>query len=181
MYFYPDSFVTPRLKTRKLVIDDQKIWARFFEDDATRKFFPNTGLETNEERAKAWVEKTMKRYEDKEYGLHALLDKTTGAFIGQCGLMTQIVDDKTELEIGYHLFPEYRGKGYAAEAAGFFKNYAFSNNLSESLVSIIHPENIPSQNVAKHNGMTLQKETLWRNMKVFIFRLNYQQWQNTIL
>lgn len=180
MYHYPDSFSTERLQTRKLVYEDYKTWTRFFEDEATVKFFPNTDAQTNEERSKVWLDKTINRYNNNQYGLHALLEKATGKFIGQCGLMTQEVNDIKEIEIGYHLFPEYRGKGYAMEAAQFFRDWGFNNKASDSIISIIHPENFPSQNVAKRNGMSCEKETLWRNMKVFIFRLNYKQWQNTI-
>lgn len=180
MYHYPDTFTTPRLVTRKLVFDDHKIWARFFEDPATVKFFPNTGHESPEERSNFWIDKCLNRYKDEQYGLQALIERSTGNFIGQCGLMTQEVDNKSELEVGYDLFPEYRGKGYAIEAAQCFRDWGFNNKLSESIISIIHPENFPSQNVAKRNGMTCEKETLWRNMKVFIFRVNYNQWQNSI-
>jgi [ribosomal protein S5]-alanine N-acetyltransferase len=76
------------------------------------------------------------------------------------------------MEIGYHLLPKFWHGGYASEAAIACKDFAFKNNLSESLISIIHPKNIASQKVAIKNGMTLDKETSWREMKVWIFRIN---------
>jgi RimJ/RimL family protein N-acetyltransferase len=62
------------------------------------------------------------------------------------------------------------GKGYASEAAQLFKNYGFQNKLSESIISIIHIDNIPSQQVAIRNGMTKEKQSKWNDLDVFIFR-----------
>jgi len=181
VYHYPDSFTTERLITRKLQFEDYNPWTRFLEDKKVVRFFPNVGDMGAEDRAKMWMEKALQRYRDKEYGLHALLDKNTGEFIGQCGLLSQEVDGRPELEVGYHLFPEYWGKGYATEAATFFRDFAFNNSLSNSIISIIHTENLPSQKVAGRNGMSREKETLWKNLKVFIFRVNYEQWQKSRL
>ena len=65
---------------------------------------------------------------------------------------------KTELEIGYHLLKKYWHKGYAIEAAELFKNYAFENNLCQSLISIIHINNTASHHVAIKNGMLKEKQ-----------------------
>jgi ribosomal-protein-alanine N-acetyltransferase len=47
-----------------------------------------------------------------------------------------------ELEIGYSLMPESRGKGYALEATKKCKDFAFHNQLTDSLISIIHSKNL---------------------------------------
>lgn len=39
--------------------------------------------------------------------MNALIHKETGIFIGQCGLLKQMVDGIDELEIGYSLLPEH--------------------------------------------------------------------------
>jgi len=62
-------------------------------------------------------------------------------------------------------------KGYATEAAKKCKEFAFENNLAESLISIIHVDNIPSQKVALNNGMFLDKTTIYRDNQVHIFRI----------
>ena len=40
--------------------------------------------------------------------------------------------------------PQYWRKGYASEAAIKFKDYTEEHQLADSLISIIHVENIPS-------------------------------------
>ncbi|MBL0044007.1 MAG: GNAT family N-acetyltransferase [Flavobacteriales bacterium] len=64
------------------------------------------------------------RYERDGSGLHALELLGTGEFVGLCGLLTQEVDGKMELEIGYHLLPGQWHKGFATEAAVFCKAFA---------------------------------------------------------
>ena len=103
--------------------------------------------------------------------MQAILNIETNEFIGQCGLLTQEVDDKKELEVGYHVMKKHWGKGFAPEAAKLFIDFAFENNLTKSIISIIHKENIKSQKVALRNGLTKEKETNWKGMDVYIYRI----------
>ncbi|HWY10375.1 MAG TPA: GNAT family N-acetyltransferase [Bacteroidia bacterium] len=169
-YKYEDNLQTQRLTTRFLTLDDFKTWAKFMGDQESVEFFPKANFKTPEDRAIFWIEKQMTRYKENKYGLQVLLDKNTGEFIGQCGLLLQEVDSKLELEVGYHIFRNNWKKGYAIEAASIFKEYGFKNNQAESIISIIHSQNIRSQNVAIKNGMKKDKETKWMDLNVFIFR-----------
>ncbi len=101
------------------------------------------------------IDVTIKRYADNRLGLQALIDKQTGAFIGQCGILIQEVNGINEIEVGYHLLRKHWGKGYASEAAQMFRDYGFENKVADSLISIIHPLNFPSKNVALRNGMRM--------------------------
>jgi ribosomal-protein-alanine N-acetyltransferase len=105
-------------------------------------------------------------------GMNALISKASGELIGICGLLVQTVDDIQELEIGYSVLPKFWLKGYAFEAAQKCKEHAFENNFSDSLISIIHVDNIPSQKVARKNGMHLDKTTAYKDNPVHIFRVN---------
>jgi RimJ/RimL family protein N-acetyltransferase len=62
-----------------------------------------------------------------------------------------------ELEIGYSLLKDFRGKGFAIEAASKCKDFAIKNKLSDSLISVIIPENLSSIAVAEKNRMTKEK------------------------
>lgn len=104
--------------------------------------------------------------------MNALIAKKTKSFIGLCGVLVQVVDNKRELEIGYSILPEHWRKGYAIEAAEKCKVYAFENNWAGSLISIIHVDNVPSQKVALKNGMFLDKKTVYKDNPVYIFRVN---------
>lgn len=104
--------------------------------------------------AERWLEKQMVNYKDHGFGLWAVVLKETGLMIGQCGLTMQDFNGGKVLEIGYHLQKEYWHQGYASEAAVACKEYAFDKLDAQEVFSIIRDTNIPSQNVAKRNGMT---------------------------
>ena len=76
--------------------------------------------------------------------MNALIEKESGKLIGHCGLLIQNVDKITELEIGYSLLPEFWNKGFATESAKKCRDYAFKNNLSNSILQLIRTRNATS-------------------------------------
>jgi RimJ/RimL family protein N-acetyltransferase len=153
-----------------------KIWTEFFEDKEATEFFPPT-KETSEQQASGWIDRLLLRYANKRYGLQALYKKDTHEFVGQCGLLLQEVDGIAELEVGYHILKKYWGNGYAPEAAQLFIDYAFKNNLAESVISIIDTRNVKSQRVADKNGLLREKETVWSGLEVYIYRVKKADWR----
>ncbi len=172
IHTYKDGLMTERLYTRFLVADDYKTWAKFLEDkEATEFIFNPWNAATHGEHARFWIEKQLLRYKEKRGGLQALINKGTGEFIGQCGLLLQEIDGKQEIEVGYHIFRKYWGQGYAPEAAKAFFDFGFVNNIAPSFISIIDVKNIKSQRVAEKNGLKIDKQTRWMDLDVFIYRL----------
>ena|SRR5215212_5173848 len=170
MYIQPTE--TDRLFIRPLTEADIEPWQEFFIDNYALPFFNFDDERTPLAKSQYWLKRQFKRYEENKFGLMALVSKETGALVGMCGLLAQDIDGKDEVEVGYHLLPKYWGKGYATEAAQFFKKFAFDNNITERLISIIHPENYPSQNVARKNGMELEKEAVFHGERVRIYRID---------
>lgn len=58
------------------------------------------------------------------------------------------------VEFGYTVFPEYRRKGYAREAARALMRWAHENHGVTNFVVSISPENKPSQVLAAQLGFT---------------------------
>ena len=177
---YLEDRETERLLIRPLVSDDDQDWQEFIMDEVATKYFPDE-WKLKPEKSKEWIDFQLKRYNDKRYGLQALIDKKTGKLIGQCGLLSQTIADRSELEIGYHLISRFQGNGYATEAAREFKKLAFANNLTDSLISIIDLENIPSQKVAERNGMTRETQTVFMKTDVFIYRITLEDYKKLSL
>ncbi|MGI9552444.1 MAG: GNAT family N-acetyltransferase [Aurantibacter sp.] len=162
---------TERLCFRKFEQSDFSDWLPFYQDPRSTQYWeglPQDPIEACQEQ----FERLFERYEKKLGGMNALLHMTSGALIGMAGLLIQTVDDIRELEIGYSLLPEYWKNGYATEAAKKCKQFAFENKLSNSLISIIHIDNIPSRKVAGNNGMYLDKTTTYKDNPVHIFRID---------
>ena len=164
-----DGQESERLSFRKVRESDFKDWLPFHEEPESMRYFVGDPEEP-EVACRKWFDKVFHRYSNGLGGLNALISKSTGEFIGMCGLLIQTVDGIEELEIGYSILPAHWRKGYASEAAIRCREYAVANNLRDSIISIIHIDNIGSQKVAERNGMTLDKTTDFKGIPVNIFR-----------
>lgn len=162
---------TERLLFRKVVPSDFEAWLPFHEEPLSSQYWE--GLPSDPKTAcQQQFDRIFERYAHNLGGMNALILKENSKMVGLCGLLVQSVDDMQELEIGYSILPQYWRQGLAFEAAKQCKVHAFSNNLVESLISIIHVDNVPSQKVAIKNGMKLDKTTIYNDNPVHIFRVN---------
>lgn len=166
---------TERILFRKVNLTDFDTWLEFHKNPISSRYWISE-METPEIECKKWYEKQFNRFENNLGGMNALIEKQTGKLIGHAGLLIQNVDNVSELEVAYSLLPEFWNKGYATEAAKKCRDYAFENNFSDSLISIINLTNKPSENVALKNGMTIDKVTEYNGNKVNIFRIHNSEW-----
>jgi [ribosomal protein S5]-alanine N-acetyltransferase len=168
--YLPANAQTERLNLRPLVAEDAKTWQLFIDHDEAMRYMHTFFPPDMEHQALYWIGFGLNRYFEGRYGMMALIEKETGEMVGMCGLLSQVVDDIPELEVGYHIFPKHWGKGYAPEAAKFFINYAFDNNLNDSIISVIDVGNVKSQRVAEKNGLFCEKQTVQMGDDVFVYR-----------
>lgn len=167
---------TERIIFRNIQLSDFNDWLGFHKNPINTKHW-KADLKSPEIECKNWYKKQFNRYLNDMGGMNALIEKHTGKLIGHCGLLVQTVDEQLELEIGYSLLPEFWNRGFATEAAIKCRDYAFENNFSDSLISIISLTNKPSEQVAKKNGLKLDKRTFYNNNKVNIFRIYKSDWK----
>lgn len=146
---------TQRLTFRLLTESDFDAWLPLFSGPRVAEFLGMDEKLSEKEQCETWFEKSLGRYTNETGGMNVLVDKTSGLMVGQCGLLIQQIEDEKFMEIGYSILPAHWGKGYATEAAVKCKEYAFENNFADSLISMVHAENIGSETVAKKNGMQL--------------------------
>jgi RimJ/RimL family protein N-acetyltransferase len=174
---YTTHLHSERLTTRWLTSDDIPAWTAFFDDPEAAEFIPAGSYANSLEASSYMINKQLDRYKNNLFGLQALIDKSTNEFVGMCGLLAQTIDDLPEIEVGYHIFKKHWGKGFAPEAAKMFLDYAFSNNMAESVISVIDVDNKKSRRVAEKNGLLLEKQTTYGTMNVVVYRMQKQDWQ----
>lgn len=155
---------------RKIEAEDFKRCLEFFLDPRANRYW-NNALSDPHALAQEWFDKQMWRYENNKGGMNLLIHQATGEPIGWCGLLVQVVDEVEEIEVGYSIIPRHWGNGYATEAAVKCKVFAFEHKLARSLISIIHINNVESKRVAIKNGMVREKNTIYHDNPVEIFRV----------
>jgi ribosomal-protein-alanine N-acetyltransferase len=148
---------TKRLLLRRLTMDDLDALSTLYRDPEVRKYFPEGTLtyeETKEELE--WIINVY--YGQYGYGLWATIHKETGEFIGRCGLLPWIIEQRPEVEVAYMLAKAYWGQGLGTEAAQAVLNYGFAQLQLSRLICLIDRENQASIRVANKIGMTFEKE-----------------------
>jgi RimJ/RimL family protein N-acetyltransferase len=96
--------------------------------------------------------------------------------IGYCGFLHWHLDGADEIEIGYRLHPDYWNRGLASEAAQAVRDHAFRDLNLPKVISLIHPNNVPSRRVAEKNGMKIERETVFRGFPTQVFVITRAQW-----
>ena len=162
---------TERLKFRLLKPEDFDDWVPLFKAKNVAKYLDLDSKLSATELSKIWFDKVFHRYENDLGGMNVLIDKKTNRLVGQCGILVQTIENMKRLEIGYGILPEFWNKGFASEAATKCRDYAFKNNFSNLLMSMVHIDNIGSEKVALKNGMTFEKKI--KNFNIFSMNKNH--------
>lgn len=102
-----------------------------------------------------WIEWQLRNYAEHDFGLW-VVETHDGEFVGDCGLTVQDVEGTPHVEVGYHVMPHLRRRGYATEAATAVRDCAAAAGV-EHLVALIRPDNTPSQGVARNLGMEVER------------------------
>jgi len=157
---------TPRLTLRELEPEDLDFVAEMLADPEVMRFYPKP---LDREGSREWLERQRRHYEDNGHGLWLVEDRSLGAPVGQVGLLLQEVEGDWELEIGYLIHRPFWRRGYATEAASAVRDHAFGVRGESRVVSLIRPENLPSQGVARKLGMTPEREVRFRGLTHVMF------------
>lgn len=163
---------TPRLRLREFVPEDADALALVISDAETMRYYP---VLFDRASVEEWIARNRRRYAENGHGLWAMILKSTGELIGDCGVTLQLVEGEGELEVGYHLRRDQWGRGYATEAAQACRDWAFATRNVDHVISLIRPENMPSRRVAERNGMTIWKEVDWRGLPHYVYKVHRRE------
>lgn len=104
------------------------------------------------------------------FGHGALMfdDKASGTTLGQVGINAGPMFPETE--IGWYVYPEAEGKGYAFEAASAYCDWAKEIRKLPTLVSYIDANNIRSIRLAERLGATLDPDARRNDPEDVVYR-----------
>lgn len=151
---------TERLTLRRLVPEDVEELTPIFADAETMRYYP---APFSRERTQAWIDWNLRLYSERGHGLWALVRRGDGLFLGDCGVVPQLVEGAEVPEVGYHVRRDQWGQGYASEAALVCREYALRTLGAPQVVSIVNPLNMASRAVAAK---------IHRRMRLFVWEKN---------
>jgi ribosomal-protein-alanine N-acetyltransferase len=148
---------TARLLLRHFEPEDLEPLYALYRDPEIRKYYPDgtrTLQETKEELE--WFICGHPRY--PELGLWATIERSTGEFLGRCGLLPWHIQGKDEVELAFMIKKNRWRQGFATEAAQGIIAHAHRVLGLQRLVSLVVPGNAASAGVARKVGMSFERE-----------------------
>ena len=141
-----------RVALRKFTVDDRAFIWELVNDDDWLRYIGDRGVNTVEDAVPYLTNGPFASYEKHGFGLWCLTLRATETAIGMCGLLKrEWLDD---VDIGFALLPEFRGQGYAFEAAQLTLAHALDTLKLNRVAAIVSPENAPSRALLERLGMT---------------------------
>jgi RimJ/RimL family protein N-acetyltransferase len=113
-------------------------------------------------------------------GQWALEERSGGRFVGRAGLYWRPEPEWPGVEVGWMLHPSVWGQGYATEAGARSVRYGFDVVGEDTLYSVILPENVRSQAVARRLGFTPWEERVlphFPSAAHMVWRLDRRTWE----
>jgi RimJ/RimL family protein N-acetyltransferase len=130
---------TDRLIIRRLTFEDAAFILELVNDPAWLRFIGDRGVRTLADARNYILKGPMEMYDRLGFGLYLAELKEEGVPIGMCGLIKR--DSLKHVDIGFAFLPDFRGKGYAYEAASAVLAYGKNTLGLERIVAIVSPGN----------------------------------------
>lgn len=141
------ELITERLRLRFWRESDVDPFHAFYRDPQSAAVYG-----ADAQRSDVWrrVALFIGHWQLRGFGPWAIEDRASGKFAGSCGLW--FPDGWGDPEVGWGIMPEFRGRGYAVEAASRARDYGYREKGLPRLVSYIDPSNTASRRVAEKLG-----------------------------
>jgi RimJ/RimL family protein N-acetyltransferase len=146
---------TNRLQLSKVTKDDASFILALLNTPLWIKFIGDRGVRTVEDAQKYIQEKIIKGYEDNGFGMYIIKLKNGDTPIGLSGLVKRPTLE--DVDIGYALFDDFTGKGYAFEATKGVYNYGKTSLGLKRIVAIVNQDNKLSIKLLEKLGFYFEK------------------------
>jgi RimJ/RimL family protein N-acetyltransferase len=167
-YLIPENLETERLYLRMFRESDWKDIHEYYSDPECTKYTSGRPLKENESWQK--MAALLGHWQLRNYGTYAMEGKNMKKVLGVVGL--DYPNDWPEPEIQWGLSKQFWGNGYGSEAVRAIKKMTAEYLPDLSIISLIHPDNTNSINLAKAVGAYFEKEYFFRDATWNIYRHN---------
>lgn len=169
------SLETDRLILRMFRESDIDTYAEMCADPEVMRYIGDGQSLT---RPMAWRNLAMMagHWSLRGYGLWAIEERTSNAFIGRIGFWYP--EGWPGFELGWTLRRPFWGKGYATEGAHAALRIAFTQLDQPHVISLIHPENAASMRVAERLGERRVDVTEVFGRPAAVYRITREEWES---
>lgn len=168
---------TDRLTLRGFGASDQAAYAALRADPDVVRFLPGGealvpfAAEIAASRIAAFREGWK-----RGFGVWAVEERSTGAFVGQAGLAA--MERSAEVEVLYALARPFWGRGYAREAAAAALRFGFDTVGLDRIVGYVVPGNGASVRVLEAVGLRSTGDTSYNGFTVHGFAIEAADWRS---
>jgi ribosomal-protein-alanine N-acetyltransferase len=145
---------TSGLTLRPLQPEDTPAFEAFYSDPEVMAIRKYGVLGT--QAARSQVQRMLDHWAKHGFGMWVVEEGATHEFAGECGL--RWLEDGSDVELSYGLYPQFRGRGLATEAARTAIRFGVEVLGLQRIVALSRGDNAKSHRVLEKLGMTLE----WR-------------------
>lgn len=146
---------TERLIIREATAADAEFILELLNDPAWLRFIGNKNVRTLDD-ARDYISKTLVgMYERLGFGLYLTERRGDGAPLGLCGLIKR--DSLPDVDIGFAFLPQFRGEGYAYEAASAVLEHGRNAFNLKRVVAITTLDNEGSARLLEKLGFKFER------------------------
>jgi RimJ/RimL family protein N-acetyltransferase len=146
---------TERLRLRWFDQSDASFAFRLVNDRDWIRFIGDKHVSTLDDASRYIENGPVAMYARQGFGLYAVEAKQTGGPIGMCGLIKR--EALADVDLGFAFLSEFRGRGYAFEAASAVMAFAHDVLALRRLVAIVSPDNARSISLLGRLGFEFEK------------------------
>jgi ribosomal-protein-alanine N-acetyltransferase len=150
---------TPRLFLRPWSPDDAEALYKILQEKDVLRYLPNTNPPPLE-KVEKYITRQLTHWQEGGYGHWAVVSQENGLLLGWNGL--EYLPEVNETEVAYLLRKNAWGYGFATEAAQAAVQFGFDSAGLDTIIGLVHPDNIASSRVLEKSGLTYaDKINLW--------------------
>jgi len=146
-----DLFETDRLVLSGWRRDQIADLVRLHGDPVVARYLRHHGQPWSMTEMEAALDSWIELFETRRLGKLRVTRKSDGALVGRCGY--SLYEPTGEPELGYSLFPEFWGNGYAHEAALGQRDWIFRETDVPHFIGLADVRNVASLRVLERIGM----------------------------
>lgn len=169
---------TERLVLREILPTDIHGMFELYADPAVYTYLKEKPVE-NIAQVKKSIALIRQQYSDNGIGRWAVIEKSTGDFMGWSGL--KLIKECTNnhnnyYDLGYRLIKKFWGKGIAAEAAKVSLAYGFMKLNQDSIYAMADLNNHASTNVLAKCGLKFMEIFELDGMPTNWYKITKNEW-----